>query len=166
MSLKRMGEMRCASLEVLMILPVCLDVVEVVLDLGKSRSGKRKLVSRKPPRWLVANCISTPSLLKAFQLMLIPALLNRTSNPRSCVMLFTSSAACRTLFRSERSSTTSWMCVADDGRWVLRDVVTAWMLASVREARIKMAGECAINACASAEPMLLGEMPVMRTTEY
>lgn len=40
---------------------------------------------------------------------------------------------------------------------------TAWILESVREARIKRPGECAARTVASCEPSESGETPVMRT---
>jgi hypothetical protein len=73
-----------------------------------TRRGKRRAVNRKWPRWLVPNCISKPSAVRASGHAMTPALLTRTS--RRSMRASNSSAEVRMLSRSARS--TCWKLVA------------------------------------------------------
>ena len=156
--------MRWASEDVMTIRFCALPVLEAEEEEdGESRSGSRRLVKRKGPTWFVPNCSSMPSSVRERWLILMPTLLNRTSIPRPSLLSksLISSAAFLMLFWLDKSTLTSLIRTSGWEEWMLW--ATSWSLPGVREARTRRRGEWAARAWARAAPMLLSEIPVMRT---
>ena len=124
------------------------------------RAGISKVVRRKGPRWFVASVSSKPSGDHCLVATEIPALLIRMSSEGTKSLI--RPAASLTETWEAKLTITSWTTTFGFLSLTLR--ATAWMLESVREAKIKVPGSPPASARAVDSPIELGLTPVISTS--